>query len=476
MREVLLRSCLVFIFMISGVAVILAEPVNVVVIVVDDLGYADLSCIGLADDVRTPNMDRLAAEGIRFTNAYATAPICNASRIALMTGRYQQRQATYWYSGPGLHRTDFPTLAETLKDAGYATAYVGKFHHSSQSDGPDGRGFPLNHGFGYLYGFAGGTKHYLHHKREFEYKGDMLEQGPLWVNREQEDVEGFTTQLFGAEARRWLREHRSDKFYLHLSFNAVHNFTYQLPPEYLEENGIQPFADWNPLQEGYWEWRSRLGYPVHPEGRAYYLGQLHLLDQEIGRVLDELDALEIRGQTLVVLVSDNGGSLVTYANNEPLKGGKYTLFEGGTRVPMMISFPRSLPTGQVSRQVVSTLDLFPTVCAIAGVPFPSGLDGIDLSPALKTEDSNNSDRGPLFWDTGHEMAVRDGKWKLLVTRSVPNDRLQITETPIGTFLYDLENDPGESVDLSSKFPEVRERLAQALKEWQEAVTRDQATK
>lgn len=179
------------------------KPTNVILIVADDLGYADMSCTGLADDVQTPHIDQLAERGIRFTNGYATAPICNASRISLITGRYQQRQGQYWYAGPGLHDPKIATIAEILKEHGYATGFVGKVHHGS-SDKPAGRGFPLNHGFQYFYGFSGGTKHYLHHSRK--YGEGMLHEGPMWVQRKQQDVEGFTTELFGAKSREFIRE------------------------------------------------------------------------------------------------------------------------------------------------------------------------------------------------------------------------------------------------------------------------------
>lgn len=440
--------------------------INVVLIVVDDLGYADMSCTGLASDVETPNMDALASQGIRFTNAYATAPICNAARISLMTGCYQQRQGQYWYSGPGLHDPDYPTLAEVLRKGGYVTGHIGKFHHGS-SDGPDGHGFPLNHGFDYLYGFSGGTKHYLNHKKAYHKDDDMLHEGPLWVNRNQDDVDGFTTELFGDEARTFIAKHKEGKFYLHLSFNAVHNFTHQLPEDYLEEKGIEAFPDWNRSKETYWEWRSRIGYPEHPNGRDYYLGQLFYLDREIGLVVQELEAQGIRDRTVIALVSDNGGSLVTYANNGILKGGKYTLFEGGTRVPMILSFPEALQSDVVLDSQVSSMDLFPTICKLTNTAIPTGLDGVDLTPQLILGSKVEPKLRPFFWDTRHEEAVRFGKWKLLVTHSVPNVRLQITDTPVGSFLYDLDNDPGESTNLISQYPEVHERLTGLLKTWQE---------
>jgi len=446
------------------------RPPNVVLIVVDDLGYADLSCTGLADDVETPNIDRLAQEGLRFTEAYATALICNASRIAIMTGCYQQRQGTEWYAGKGLHRPDIPTIAEHLRGHGYATGYIGKFHHGSL-DRPGKRGFPLEHGFDTFFGFSGGTKHYLHHAAKYQEAGkDRMYQGPMWVEDQKQDIEGFTTELFGERARDFIQQHAEGPFYLHLSFNAVHNYTHQLPADYLEAHDIEPFADIAP-GEDLWAWRGKISYPEHPHGRDYYLGQLHFLDFEIGRLLDQLETSQLLEDTLILFVSDNGGSLVTYANNGPLKGGKYTLYEGGTRVPLIIRAPDNVgdaSAGQTTDQIASTLDLFPTICSLTDTPPPAGLDGITLAPLIQKPASETADwdrPAPLYWHTGSESAIRSGKWKLLQTRKAPYPKIQIEPTPTGTFLYDLSQDEGEAKDLAANHPEIVETLEQQLEAW-----------
>ena len=463
-RSVLYATLLALLSACSLVADNTKQP-NILLIVVDDLGYADLSCVpGGAPDVLTPNMDRLAKEGTRFTQAYVTAPICNASRIALMTGRYQQRQGTRWYSGRGLHRPEFGTIAETLKAAGYTTGFVGKFHHGSE-DHANGRGFPLNHGFDTLYGFSGGTKHYLHHATKHAGKKDRLSQGPMWVQREKLDAVGLSTELFGEEARKFLRANQDQPFYLHLSFNAVHNYTYQLPRSYLDEKGLKGFRDLKP-NENLWEWRDGISYPNHPEGRDYYLGQLHFLDREIGRVLDELKRLKLADNTAVFLISDNGGSLVTYANNTPLKGGKYTLFEGGIRVPLLARLPHGEARGRVAtiNAPVSSLDLFPTFCDLAGAPKPHDLDGVSLLPLLRDPRARIT-REDFYWETGHEAAIRRGKWKLLITRRAPYPKIQITDTPTGTQLFDLEKDPGERRDVAAEHPVLVAELAAAIQSW-----------
>ena len=446
------------------------ESPNIVMIVADDLGYADMSCTGMVEDVKTPNIDQLAQNGIRFTNAYSTSPICNPSRVGLITGCYQQRQGQFWYSGPGLHDIKFNTIAEILKKQGFSTGYIGKVHDGG-SDGLDQRGFPLNHGFDIFYGFTSATKHYLRHKKEYQIENDMLFQGPLWIQDKKYDVDGFTTELFGQQASQFIRKNRDNKFFLMVSFNAVHNYTHQLPESYLQEKGLKGFEDFDPSRENYWEWRSKIGYPAHPEGREYYLGQIYFLDKAIGRIVRELQDNGLEENTAIFFVSDNGGSLVTYANNGILKGGKYTLFEGGIRVPAIISWPLKYQTEHVTGNVISIMDLYPTILKLVGAQVPDYLDGIDLNPLLTGVDPLLQ-HSKLFWDTKAECAVRNGKWKLLITKKVPNPRLQIVETPLGEFLYDLSNDPGEMRDLSKEYPEVVENLKSNLEKWQSDVNQE----
>jgi arylsulfatase B len=438
---------------------------NVVLIVVDDLGYADLSCVGGSRDVHTPNIDKLAESGLRFPRCYLTAPICNASRIAIITGCYQQRQNQFWYNGPGLQDPAFPTLSERLKTQGYATGYIGKYHHGD-NDAPDKRGFPMNHGFDVFFGFSGGTKHYLEHKKTNP-RDFLGSNGPMWVGRERKDVEGFSTELFGEQARRFIANHQDQPFYLHLSFNAVHNFTHQLPPEYLEERALRGYPDHDPATEPFNKWRLGINHPAHPEGRAWYLGQLHFLDLEIGRVMNELGERKLLEHTVIFFVSDNGGSLVTYARNTPLRGGKYTLDEGGIRTHMIVSWPERFRIG-IHDETVSAMDIFPTVCALADAPLPDFVDGRSLLPALTGEGSVGHD--PLFWDTGKQSAALHGRWKLVITKETPNAFLQQTETPQGEFLYDLDADIGETHDLAAEYPEVLNDLRNRLTDWRKRIT------
>ncbi len=463
---------------VSGQQAASTEAPNILLIIGDDQGYADMGCTGHAPDVQTPNLDALAARGIRFTQSYASSPICNASRAGLITGCYQQRFGTFWYGGRGIHNPQFTTLPETLNSRDYTCGYVGKFHYGVKHT-PDHRNFPLNHGFDSFYGFSGGRKHYMVHnekaeakfmraKRRNKRKGQSLQQGPMWHNREQQDVEGYSTELFGEQARQFLKQNRDKPFFLQLAFNAVHNFTHQLPEEYLDAHKLKGYRDWDPNTEEYYDWYQEGRRPNNPEGRAHYLGQLHYLDREIGRVLDTLRELKLDRNTVVVYIGDNGGSTPIYADNTPLRGSKYTLYEGGIRVPMIVSWPQQLPEGKVLDNVVSCMDLYPTLCAVAGAKAPAHLDGMNLTPLLTGQDPTLH-HDTLIWDTGHETAVRQGKWKRRTAKDDHSAKHEMVELELGEFLYDLEADPQEQVNLAEQHPDVMNRLKQVHEDWRKSL-------
>jgi arylsulfatase A-like enzyme len=452
------------------------ERPNILLIISDDQGYADISSAGLAADVHTPNIDRIAQAGIRFTQGYATSPICNASRAGLMTGVYQQRFGTYWYGGKGIHEKQYPTIAEALSKSGYATGYVGKFHYGNLSlHGPEFRNFPLNHGYDFFFGNGTPRKHYQIHNRQAEkdfqktkqrYKktGQSLQQGPMWLNDKQVDVEGFSTEMYAAQASQFIMGHLDEPFFLTLSFNAVHNFTHQLPREYLEENGLEGYHDWDPAKEDYYEWYKQGRYPNNPEGRAHYLGQLYYLDREIGKVLDLLEQKGLDKNTIILYISDNGGSTPIYADNTPLRGSKYTLYEGGIRVPFLISWPGHILENMTNNRIVSAMDIFPTLCGLTGTDSPSLLDGTDLSEMISGV-GPGIDHPLLVWDTGHETAVRMGDWKLKTAKDDAHAKYEMVELELGEFLYNLTDDPGEKTNLADDFPEIVDRLKHAYQEW-----------
>jgi len=458
------------------------QPPNILLIVGDDHGYADLGVANTSSDVKTPNLDILANKGIRFTQAYASAPICNASRVGLITGTYTQRFGGYWYDSDGLEQASEQTLAEVLKAQGYKTGYVGKFHYGGNHQ-PKSRNFPTNHGFDSFYGFSGGRKHYLIHNKNAEkqfnksrkthkQKGESLKMGAVWLNESQVDQQGFSTELIGEHANKFINTNRDKPFFLQVSFNAIHNFTHQLPKSYLKTKGLKGYHDWNPANETFRDWYVGGRYPNNPEGRAYYLGQLHFLDVEIGKLLSNLKQQGLADNTLVIYIGDNGGSTPIYANNGELRGSKYTLYEGGIRVPLIIYGAKKYQQGKVLDNIVSAMDLYPTILASAGINLPKHLDGEDISPLLLKQSQSN-DKGELkernlFWDTGHEIAVRSGKWKYKAAFDDYYAEKQMVKLELGEFLYDLDNDPGETTNLAIQHPDVVVRLKSQFKAWSKA--------
>ncbi|MCZ6673242.1 MAG: sulfatase-like hydrolase/transferase, partial [Verrucomicrobia bacterium] len=253
-------------------------------------------------------------------------------------------------------------------------------------------------------------------------------------------------------------------FFLYVSFNAVHNFTHQLPKDYLDEHNLEDYGDWDPTKEPYIDWYRRSRRPNNPDGRAHYLGQLHYLDQEVGRILQHVDDLGISENTLVIYVGDNGGSTPIYAENAPLRGSKFTLYEGGTRVPMIVSWPGTLPQNKVLDNVVSALDFLPTFCNLAGQETPAFADGIDLMPLLTGEDPNR-EHDILHWKTADEWSVRKGDWKLHQVDGPGSSKTEMVELELGTFLRNLREDPSESKNYADQHPEIMAELVNLHSAW-----------
>lgn len=454
---------------------------NIVLIVADDHGYADRSILGIHPDVRTPNLDRLAREGVSFEEAYVTAPICSPSRCGLLTGRYQERWGALWFGNSRL-QDGVPTIAEKLKEQGYKTGFVGKVHYGIESDKPDARGFPPNQGYDESYfAMTGGRTHYLHHSadavRRYGRASQQMSVQPLWHNRSQVDFEGFTTWEFGERARSFVESAGAQPFFLHLAFNAVHNFAWQLPPEELAKRGLPPHDDWLPDAGEYLDWYDNAIMPNLERGRDYYLAQLELMDQEIGRLLDHLDRTGQAENTIVVYTSDNGGSTCNYGDNTPLQGTKYTLYEGGIRVPMVVRWPQGkVPAGEKRRGMVSTLDLMPTFLAAAGAPAKSAspTDGNNLLGLLRN--GQGKTHRSLYWDNGFQYAVRRGDWKLY---RVPSQRgvaglrkLEHADMGKGTELFNLKDDLGERRNLAEERPDVVRRLEADFAAWRKQMQAD----
>ncbi|MEV0644295.1 sulfatase-like hydrolase/transferase [Phytomonospora sp. NPDC050363] len=455
---------------------------NVVWIVSDDHGYADRSRLGIHPAVRTPALDRLAEEGVSCTEAYVSAPICSPSRAGIVSGTHQRRWGVRWFDDAAFPPDHIPTVAEVFKDSGYATGYFGKVHYGPE--GPGDRACPDNHGFDEAYyGLAGmqqGRLNYLRHSRAAvdEYGPEAswrMGVQPMFDGGEESELEGFLTTELGDRARDFATRHAAEPFFLQLAFNAVHNFCWQLPDDELAKRGLPERADWDENVSDYVDWYDGAISPKLEHGREYYLAQLELMDAEVGRLLDTLDRLGLSEDTLVVYTTDNGGSTCNYGDNTPLAGTKYTLWEGGVRVPLIARWPAGgLPAGQDRDGLVSTLDLMPTALAAAGVD-PARwdhCDGVDQLAHWRGEEE--SGHRALYWDSGFQWAVRDARFKLrYADGDSPTAKgiLQVEHTSVGDglALYDLAADPGETRDLAAERPEVVTRLRADWSRWHETV-------
>ncbi len=450
---------------------------NIILIVSDDHGYADRGHLGIHADVRTPALDRLAAEGVSCDQAYVSAPICSPSRSGIITGRHQARWGVHWFDDAAFAPTGIPTLAEDLRAHGYDTAYLGKVHYGK--DKPGDRACPNRHGFDEsYYGLAAlsmGRLNYMRRSKTAvsEYGDDAASRmgvQPFLEGDTEVDGEGFLTAELGDRARDFVsrKTARQRPYFLMLAFNSVHNFCWQLPDEELEKRGLPKHPDWNPDVSDYVDWYDGAISPNLDNGRAYYLAQLELMDAEIGKLLSLLDNTGTAGETLVVYTTDNGGSTCNYGDNTPLRGTKYTLFDGGIRVPLIARWPGGqLPAGHTALTPASLLDLAPTLLAAAGAP-SGDHDGHNLLPGWT---SAGEDGGRvLHWDCGFQWAVREGDLKLLwVEPGSPYAeairQVEHTDPGSGIYLFDLAADPGEISNLAVQRPADVSRLTQLHEAW-----------
>lgn len=394
---------------------------NVVVIVSDDHGYADTSCYEHPKEVSTPHVERIARRGVRFTQGYANAYVCAPSRAALLTGTYSQRYGFYTASDSRVGLPlDQSTLADLLKKEGYVTGALGKWHL-----GIAPAYHPLKRGFDEFYGFLGhGAHDYFNLKPTGELYNSILRgYQPI-------DETGYLTDNLGREAVSFIARHEKRPFFLYLAFNAVH-FPLQAPEEVIRK------------------------YDTGDPRRNILMAMIERQNDAIGRVLDELERRKLEGNTIVVFVSDNGGARNNASNNGALRDYKHSVYEGGIRVPFLLSWPGRLPAKAVSREPVIFSDIMPTIAAAVGAQMPPGREGRNLLPVL-TGKAQGPVHEALYWDGAEEKtAIRSGNWKLV------NNRGKIE-------LFDIEQDPSEKEDLSARQPEVVARLRRQFEVWSRA--------
>jgi arylsulfatase A-like enzyme len=416
-----------------------AKP-NILVIVADDLGYGDIGVHG-GKDVPTPNIDALAARGVRCTNGYVSAPYCSPSRAGLLTGRYQTRFGHEFNPHVGEEGKlglplDQRTIADHLRGAGYATGLVGKWHQ-----GFDRAHHPQSRGFDDYFGFLVGGHNYLLRKDAEAEFGSAHSKNMIYRNRELQKLDGYTTDLFTDEALAFMDRHKDKPWFLYLAYNAVHT-----PLEVLEKYG------------------ERVPKSVTDPQRRGYLSLLVGLDDGIGRVTDHLRKSGKDKDTLIFFISDNGGSgrkpFLAYNTgvNTPLRGDKGQTLEGGIRVPFFVSWPDHIPADKTYDHPVIALDILPTACAVAGAKVDADVDGVDLLKRLSGADTA-APHEALYWRFGPQKAIRKGKWKLVDWRDFE------TKQDSGWQLYDLEKDIAEKNNLAKQEPQLVAELSAAWDKW-----------
>lgn len=451
MQAVLSRCGFNLFAWLAAISVVLAaesRPPNIVFVLVDDLGYADLGCQG-AKDIRTPHIDRLAREGVRFTDFYSNAPVCTPTRCAFITGRWQQRVGFEWALGftaeqsrrVGGQWVDEPdklalglpvsetSIAHMLRGAGYATGAFGKWHLGYRPEFN-----PVRHGFDEYFGVLLGHADY--------YRFNYFDGTPCLHEGDQPvKAEGYLTDLLNRRATQFIRKQAQRPFFLYVPHLAVH-FPYQPPgrPE-------PPVTKIN----------------AYDGSRAIYARMVEKVDEGVGMMLAELARQGVLDNTLFVLSADNGGE--RYSDNSPLFHHKQTLWEGGIRVPCLMRWPVKLPAGKLVTQPAITMDLTATFLAVAGAKASPArpLDGINLLPIL-TGVQPSVDR-TLAWRIQHlgrhQKAVRHGDWKF------------IEDAGVGQ-LFNLAQDSGERRDLSIHEPEKLAELKRRLADWEADVAKTEA--
>ena len=446
-------AALVVVAILTGRQFVAAEnPPNVVVILVDDLGYGDLGSYG-ATDLKSPHIDTLVSQGMKFSNFYANCPVCSPTRASLLTGRYPELVGV-----PGVIRTfpdqnwgelssDAILLPSMLESAGYDSAIVGKWHLGLESPNR-----PTDRGFDFFHGYLGDMMddYYKHRRHGINY---------MRIGTKEIDPQGHATDLFTDWACDYLRGRTRKKapFFLYLAYNAPHT-PIQPPEDWVEkvlqrEKGIDP-------------------------ARARLVALIEHMDDGIGKVMETISKTGLAANTLVIFTSDNGGQLSVKANNGPLRDGKQSMYEGGLKVPACAVWPEKIAAGSHSDQIAITMDLFATICDVVGVPVKHTIEGRSILPTLLGKSQAAEDRDLFFHrrEGGERYggltihAIRRGEWKLL--QNSPFAPME---------LYNLTQDPAERNDLANDNRKVYREMLSALRvqiqrggavPWQRPVRRD----
>lgn len=416
---------------------------NVVLIFTDDQGSMDLGCYG-AKDLETPNLDKLATEGVRFTQFYVGAPVCSPSRAALLTGKTPQEaglvgNASSSHEGHVGMPTEQVTIAEMMRGAGYKTAHIGKWHLGySPETMPNGQGFD------YSFGFMGGCIDNFGHF--FYWNGPNRHD--LWENGKEIFEDGdFFPKLMTAKASEFIQKNKNEPFFMYYAINTPH---YPLQP--------------------YVHWRER--YKDMEMPRRDYAAFVSTTDEEIGNLINVIDQAGIRENTIIIYLSDHGHSYETRTFGSggysgPYRGGKFSLFEGGIRVPAIISWKGQLGQNEVIDKLCMSMDILPTIASLCGIEkIPVGVEGYDFSDIIRQ--GTDSHHELIRWQFGKQWAVRKGDWKLVGNPRDPSDLNSINPEKDSLFLSDLSKDISESKNLVEENPNKINELLDDYLSWEYA--------
>ncbi|MCK0129290.1 sulfatase-like hydrolase/transferase [Erythrobacter sp. F6033] len=420
---------------------------NIIVILTDDQGYADVGFNG-STDIPTPNIDRIANEGVRFDQGYVSFPVCGPSRAGLLTGRYQSRFGYDLNSSEnpldtkaGLPLTE-RTIADVLAPSGYTSAIIGKWHMGNHP-----QFHPLERGFDEFYGFTnGGHNYFLDRLRPIPVaeaqNGGQLYQSWLMVGREQVKTSGYLTDWLSEKAVDFVERRKDEPFFLYLAYNAPHT------PMHATQEYLDRFKH------------------IKDERRRTYAAMISAVDDGVGDVLNKLDELDLAEDTIVFFLSDNGGPLVRARNgsiNLPLKGGKGDIYEGGVRVPFAMRWSGQIPAGGDYKHPVSSLDIMATAAGVNGVnaPAQNALDGVNLIPYLAGDLRNQAPKRQLFWR--YPANTRDNS--RIGRFGVVEGSDKLVEYQRRRMFYDLSNDKGEQTNLQTSEKARSDELQKAWERW-----------
>ncbi|MEM9281569.1 MAG: sulfatase-like hydrolase/transferase [Verrucomicrobiota bacterium] len=432
---------------------------NLIVIMVDDMGYAGLSCFG-NPYFKTPELDRLAAEGIRLTDFHSSGTMCSPTRAGLLTGLYQQRTGIeaviHPMSDHPEHRKGMQlsetTFAEVLLEAGYRTGIVGKWHQGYPQNSEDYH--PQHHGFEEFVGYHSGNIDFISHVGDHNLHD-------WWHGKTETEEEGYTTHLINDYAVDFVKRHgKSDRpFCLYIAHEAIHN-PVQVPGDPVRRTTEK----WDR-----WENPDR----TEEERIEKYRGMMMPLDEGIGQLRETIEELGIEKETFILFFSDNGAAREFPSGAPKLRGNKGSVYEGGHRVSTIAWWPGQIEAGSESDEPLISIDVMPTLLSLAGVDTPDlKLDGVDFSPVIL--DQRSLEPRPLYWASlgnrgNRNEAIRDDPWKVVINH--PGATPGSFENPV-VELYHLENDPSETTDLAEKHPDRANRMAQQVVDWYAEVTKD----